>query len=195
MKKALLLCIILSLLATLCFAAQNSSETLLRREPIPAEPPYQGEVRLIRRGTSLVMQTILDSKVLKHVIGAIRKKELLAWPEDKDGWVDSRRYTNDLFRAYEIVKDHAKGSEGSKDRHLKLLIEFVLEERHSYVALYEPTLAMENDHYSIEGKKLLKKLKTSRAYTFNNMQEIARDSFRLEANEVRELLKPIPGGL
>jgi hypothetical protein len=183
------------LIPTFSHAVQESSEVLIWRAPIPSKQPYQGEVRLIRRDSTLVMQTILNSKVLKHVIAAIRKKELRAWPEDREGWIDSRRYTDELFRAYETIQARAKNRKNSEDRHLKLLIEFVLEERHSYVALYAPIVTKNGDHLSLQGKELLKKLRTSRTYLYNNLQEIAQDSFQLENHEVLELLRPIPGEL
>ena len=195
MIRTLVVCIICLLVATLSLAAQESSEVLIRRTSIPSKQPYQGEVRLVRRDSTLVMQTILNSKVLKHVIAAISKKEFKLWPEDREGWIDSRRYTDELFRAYETIQARAKSRKNSEDRHLKLLIEFVLEERHSYVALYAPILTKNDDRYAIQGKELLKKLKTSRAYLYSNLQEIAQDSFRLENHEVLELLRPIPGEL
>jgi len=141
------------------------------------------------------MQTILNSKVLKHVIAAIQKKELRAWPEDREGWVDSRRYSDELYRAYDAVRTNAKDREDKGDRHLRLMIEFVLEERHNFVTFYAPTLTKRGEQYSVQEKKLLKKLNTSRAYLYNNLLEIARDSFQLNEEETLRLMQPIPGGL
>jgi hypothetical protein len=141
------------------------------------------------------MQTILNSKVLRHVIAAIQKKELRAWPEDRQGWVDSRRYSEELYRAYETVQNQAKGRKDKSDRHLKLLIEFVLEERHSFVTFYAPTLGKENERFSIQEKRVLNKMNASRGYIYNNLKEIARDSFQLEEQDAWRLLQPIPGGL
>jgi len=141
------------------------------------------------------MQTILNSKVLKQVIAAIQKKELRAWPEDREGWVDSRRYSDELYRAYEAVRTDAKNREDKGDRHLRLMIEFVLEERHSFVSFYAPTLTKRGEQYSVQEKKLLKKLNTSRIYLYKNLGEIARDSFQIDEKEALKLMQPIPGGL
>jgi len=42
---------------------------------------------------------------------------------------------------------------------------------------------------------LLKKLNTSRVYLYNNLGEIARDSFQIKEKEALKLMQPIPGGL
>jgi hypothetical protein len=107
--RTLAVCFFCLIVATLPSGVQASADSVTWRASIPAEPPHQGEVRLIRRDSALVMQTILNSKVLKHVIAAIQKKELRAWPEDREGWVDSRRYSDELYRAYDAVRTNAKG--------------------------------------------------------------------------------------
>ena len=195
MIRTLAVCLFCLLLPTLPSVVQASADSVIWRAPIPAEPPHQGEVRLIRRDSALVMQTILNSKVLKHVIAAIQKKELRAWPEDREGWVDSRRYSDELYRAYEAVRRGAKDREDKEDRHLRLMIEFVLEERRSFVIFYVPTLTVRGEQYSVQEKKALKKLITSRGYLYNNLREIVRDSFQLDEKEALKLMQPIPGGL
>jgi hypothetical protein len=192
--RTLVFCLACFFMAMSSSNVQASSETLVWRAPIPANPPYQGEVRLIRRNSALVMQTILNSKVLKHVVAAIQKKEFSDWPEDREGWIDSRRYSDELYRAYESIQARAKRRKSS-NRYLNLLIEFVLQERHSFVALYEPTLSKSGNQFSVKEKEVLKKMNTSRTYIYNNLQEIARDSFQLEEQEVLKLLQPIPGDL
>jgi len=192
--RTLVFCLVCILMTTSSSKVQASTETLIWRSPIPAKPPYQGEVRLIRRDAALVMQTILNSKVLRHVVAAIQKKEFSAWPEDREGWIDSRRYSDELYRAYESIQARVKRRKNS-DRYLNLLIEFVLQERHSFVALYEPTLSKSGNQFSVKEKEILKKMNTSRTYIYKSLQEIAQDSFQLEEQEVLRLLQPIPGGL
>ena len=195
MIRTLAICLFCLLVLMLPSFGQASEDSIIWRTSIPAEPPYQGEVRLIRRDSALVMQTILNSKVLKHVIAAIQKKEIRAWPEDREGWTDSRRYSDELYRAYEAIRTEAKDREDKGDRHLRLMIEFVLEERHNFVTFYAPTLTKRGEQYSVQEKKILEKLGTSRAYLYNNLLEIARDSFQLDEEETLKLMQPIPGGL
>jgi hypothetical protein len=191
MKKLLICCLICLLFPMLSLAEEVDSEVLILSAPVSDEPPYQGEVRLIRRDSTLVVQTVLNSKVLRHVVAAIQKKEFKAWPEDRDGWLDSRRYTDELFLVYEILQTRAKGRLAD-DRYLKLLIEFVLKGRRGYVAFYEPTLTHDGDHLVVEEKEMLKKFKISRIYAFENILAIAQDSFKLNSSEVLELMRSIP---
>ena len=191
MKKLSVLFLAVLLLPVFSFAGQQDVDTLLRRAPVPDKPPYQGEVRLLRRDSALVMQTVLNSKVLRQVVAAISKKELKEWPEDRDGWLDSRRYTDQLFLAYEAVRNRAKDRTDRDDRHLGLLIEFVLDERHSTVAFYLPTVARVDEHFTIEKRELLHKLKTSRTYLINNMLAIARDSFQGADRDIMNLMQPL----
>ena len=177
------------LLPELSFAAQGASELLIRRAPVPAEPPYQGEVRLLRRGSAQVVQTLFKTKVMNHVIAAIQKKELRAWPQDREGSADSRRYTEELVQAYHTVRIRAKDRQDVGDRHLQLMIEFVNEGERCYVALYAPTLAQEGDRLVPQKKELLKKLPMSPNYVQKNMQLILQDSFKLDAGKAKELLQ------
>ena len=97
----------------------------------------------------VLLTTLFFAYFALHAIAATQKKELRAWPEDREGWIDSRRYWEVLYRDYGAVQE----------------------------------------------KKLLKKLNTSRVYLYNNLGEIARDSFQIDEKEALKLMQPIPGGL
>jgi hypothetical protein len=190
--KNILIFFLACLLFPACaISAKGETDVLIQRAPVPAAPPYQGEVRLIRRDSSLVIQTILNSRVMRHVVAAIQKKEFHRWPEDREDWLDSRRYSEELYHAYEISLAEAQKRQ-SDSRYLQLMIELVLEERRSYFAIYAPTLTQDGDRFSVQAKRLLKKRKTSRNYTYRNILEIAQDSFDLEPHEALDLLRPIP---
>ena len=125
---ALMLCL---LLPAYSFATQKDPEQLIRFAPVPAEPPYQGEVRLLRRDSALVVQTLLNSKVMQRVVGVIQKNELKDWPQNLEGSSDSRRYVEELLKAHQVIRGRAE--EGQ--RYLQLMIEFVLDGKQSYVTL------------------------------------------------------------
>lgn len=182
---------ILLFLPAVAFATQNNVDRLINTALVPAGPPYQGEVRIIRRDSALVVQTLLYSKVMQRVVGAIQRKELEEWPEEKVGSVDSRRYTEELARAYHLVLDRAKKMQnpGDRERHIQLMIEFVIDEKQSYVALYAPTLTREGERLVLQKKELLKKLPLSRSYVNENMHLIIQDSFQVEADKAVELLR------
>lgn len=190
MKRILLLLMICLLCPEPCLAAPDR-EVLIRHAPVPADPPYQGEVRLLRRDSAQVVQTLLNSKVMNRVLAAIQKKELKAWPKDREGSADSRRYTGELLLAYETVRERARERRkgGERDRYLQLMIEFVLEGERSYVALYAPTLTRKGDGLVLHERELLKKLTLSRGYVQKNMQLILEDNFDLDADQAHELLQ------
>jgi hypothetical protein len=172
-------------------ACAATGETVIRHAPVPVDPPYQGEVRLLRRDSATVVQTLLYSKVMNRVVAAIQKKELKGWPQGKEGSEDSRRYIEELLQAYETIRERAKERQkaGDKDRYLQLAIEFVLEGERGYVAFYVPTLTQEDDRLVLHKKELLKKLPLSRHYLRRNMQLILEDNFQLEPDEAAELLQ------
>lgn len=174
-------------------AGAAPGEALIRRAPVPAEPPYQGEVRLLRRDAAPVLQTLLNSKVMNRVVAAIQKKEQKAWPQDREGSADSRRYTEELVQAYHTVQERAKERQKAGDRYLQLLIEFVLEGQQGYVALYAPTLTQEEDRLVLHKKELLKKLPLTRNYLRKNMLLIIQDNFQLEPAEAGDLLQKAAG--
>lgn len=193
MKLLLAFYLVCLLLPGSSMAGQQDAGVLLRRAPVPAKPPHQGEVRLVRRDSALVLQTVLYSKVLRHVVMAIRRKELNEWPEGRDGWLDSRRYSDELFRAYETVRERDRNRTAEDSRYLPLLIEFTLEQNRSYVRLYQPSLEQAGETFSLQDKTLLLELRVSRDYAYNNMLAIIRDSFQLEPQDAVELLQPVPG--
>ncbi len=71
-------------------------DRILRRSFVPSEEQKVGELRLIRRGDSDVVQTLLYTKVLKRVVAEIRKKELASWPADQPGHEDAIRYVETI---------------------------------------------------------------------------------------------------
>lgn len=195
MKKVLLCLMICLLLPQLSLAKQEDAETVIRHTPVPEEPPYQGEVRVVRRGSAQVVQTLLYSKVMIRVIGAIQRKESKAWPKEREGAEDSRRYAEELMQAYLLVKERAKERQktGERERYLQLMIEFVHDGDKSYVALYAPSLTQDEERLVLNKKELLKKLPLSPGYVRKNMQLIVQDSFRLDAGQAAGLLQQTAG--
>lgn len=191
MNHILIILMLCQLVPVSSFAAQKDPEQLIRITPVPAEPPYQGEVRLIHRDSALVVQTLLNSKVMQHVVGAIQKKELNNWPEGREGAIDSRRYTEELSKAHRTIRSRAE--EGQ--RHLQLMIEFVLDGQQSYVTLYAPTMTQKGDRLVLQKKEPLKKLPLSRSYVYKNMLFIIQESFQLEVDKALELVRPVAGYL
>lgn len=195
MKKLLLCLLVLCLLPQFAWGREDA-EVIVRRTPVPKEPPHQGEVRVLRRGSAQVVQTLLYSKVMIRVVGAIEGKESSAWPKGREGSDESRRYVAELREAYRVVKERAREKQkaGVKERFLQLGIEFVLDGDKSYLALYAPTLTQDEERLDITGKELLKKLPLSRHYVQKNMQLIVQDSFEVDAGKAAAILRQAAEG-
>ena len=85
MIRTLTVCLFCLLVATLPSVAQASADSVIWRASIPAEPPHQGEVRLIRRDSALVMQTILNAMAFDMNIA-----EAAAAPRVHHQWMPDR---------------------------------------------------------------------------------------------------------
>lgn len=166
-------------------------DNVVLRAFVPSDDQPQGEVRLIRRGAAAVMQTVLYTKFLKRVVEEIRKKELASWPRDRDGHDDARRYIDAVLEARNRIQEHFQGRRNRGDRRQKMLIEFVLSDKASVVAISEPDLEEENGHMRIVSKRPIVVLALSRTYVRGDMYEIAWDALKLGKKESRELLEPL----
>jgi hypothetical protein len=169
----------------------GAEDRIVRSEFVPSEALQQGEVRLIRRGGAVVMQTVLYTRFLKRVVAEIRRKDLAVWPETREGHADSLRYIDALMEASSRILQRYEQRENRGDRHLKLLIEFILSERAALVALYEPELEKAEGHYRIAAKHPIAVLELSRAYVRGDIYEIAWDALKLTRKESVRLLEPM----
>jgi hypothetical protein len=156
-----------------------SKDEVVRSAPVPSSWFPQAEVRLIRRGGAVVMQTVIASRLFQQVVREIRRKESSAWPPGRTGHEDSKRYVDALDRAYREVERRFREKDAPGDRRRKLLIEFVLSEDSSFVALLDPE------------RRVLELLPLSRRYVRENMEEIAVDSLGWSRREAGEALKPL----
>jgi hypothetical protein len=169
----------------------SAEDRIVRSEFVPSEALQQGEVRLIRRGGAAVMQTVLYTRFLKRVVAEIRRKDLAAWPETREGHADSLRYIDALMEASSRILQRYEQRENRGDRHQKLLIEFILSERAALVAFYEPELEKTEGHNRIAAKHLIAVLELSRAYVRGDIYEIAWDALKLTRKESVRLLEPM----
>lgn len=172
--------------------ADPAGDDVVRSAPVPSAWFPQAEVRLVRRDGAAVLQTVIVSPLFERVVAEIRKKESSAWPPGRPGHADAVRYAEALDRARRAVERRAREGGARGDRRRKLLIEFVLEEEASFVALYEPEVGGEFGELRITGRRLLERLPLSRRYVRENLFEIAADSLGLGRRETEEALKPFP---
>lgn len=169
----------------------GAKDRIVRSAFVPSEELQQGEVRLIRRGGAIVMQTVLYTRFLMRVVAEIRRKDLAAWPEKREGHADSLRYIDALMDASSRIRQRFQERGNRGERRQELLIEFILSERAALVAFYEPELEKEEGHYRVNAKDPITVLELSRAYVRGDIYEIAWDALNLTRKESVRLLEPM----
>jgi hypothetical protein len=92
-----------------------------RRAVVPEPDRPHGEVRLVRRDGATVVQTLIHSRSVRRVAGAIADKERANWPTGSDGAADAARYIDALAAVSAAVRETAPAG---RDRRRSLCIEF-----------------------------------------------------------------------
>lgn len=174
--------------ATPAFQAQPNEEPIARAF-VPSPQQRVGEVRLLRRGGASVVQTLLYTKVLRRVVGEIRKKELANWPPGAPGHDEAMRYIQALEAAREQIWKKSPKLERGADPRQKLLIELILDRTTSRVVLAEPEISGSGDAVEVQTRKPLTTLDLERSYVSRNMSLIVADSFAVEPERLQELLR------
>jgi len=169
----------------------GSRDEIVRGGFVPTEEQPVGEVRLIRRGQAVVMQTLLSTVFLKRVVAEIRKKELAAWPPGRKGHDDALKYIDAIQAAQQRIQERFGQREDRGDRRQKMLIEFILSDKASIVAISEPELKEDGSRLRLVSRRPIDVLELSRAYVRGNIYEIAWDALKLGKQESRKLLEPM----
>jgi hypothetical protein len=98
-----------------------ADDHVARRTPVPDAERPQGEVRILRRDASTVVQTLVHSRVVRRMAGEIAKKERQNWEEGRDGFADSERFVAALAELARRVRDTEAPGE---DRRRGFCLEF-----------------------------------------------------------------------
>jgi hypothetical protein len=168
-----------------------SRDEIVRSAAVPHALFPQAEVRLIRRGGSVVMQTVIVSRFLKQVVGEIRRKESSVWTPGRAGHGDSEQYVDALDRAYRATELGFRDRDAGNDHRRSLLIEFVLSRDEAFVAILHPEVRGDFGDFRVEKRRVLEILLLSRRYVTENIHEIAIDSLGWSRRETEEALKPM----
>lgn len=164
------------------------SGVIRHRVPVPSAQQPQGEVRIIQRGKTTVVQTLLYSKILKRVVGTICKKEETTWPQQRPGYDDAKRYVTALRQAREELDGRSTAGGAGGERLQKLLIEFVLGEQKALIGLFETTCSGEGGQLVVHDRRPIAVWQASRSYVAEDMLAIVKDSFLLDEAEAAALL-------
>jgi len=166
------------------------SDLVLARSAVPSPERRVGEVRLIRRGEADVVQTLLYTKVLRRVVGEIRRKELSNWPEGP-GHEDALHYVDVLAAVQQRIWARLSASKAVRDRRQKMWIEFVLAPGAALVACGAFEMDEPAGEVRVLRRETLMVLEPSPDYVRRNMRLIAADAFHAEGAALDELLAPL----
>jgi hypothetical protein len=150
-----------------------SADRRLERAYVPSPARRAGEVRLLRRGDASVVQTLLYSKLLRRVIGEIRKKELANWP----GSPDAAAYLAALSQAQQTIWRRLPKDRHLPDRRQKLWIEFILAPDAAVVGIGAFEMDEKDGEVLVVRREPLAVLEPSREYVRRNQRLIAADAF------------------
>jgi hypothetical protein len=155
--------------------AAASGDGVLARAYLPSAERIHGELVLARRGTALVMGTLLYSNSLRRGVDRIRKKELYHWPADRPGAEDSTRYLQALERAKRHVLErfeHAAPGDtnATRDPRPRLLIEFTLDGTDAQVAFYDVEVEATKSGFVVRERRPIQVLAASRDYIARAMR-------------------------
>ena len=162
----------------------RSKDRVLERRPVTSRGRRHGEVRVLRRGDAVVIQTLLSSKVLRRVVAGIRDRELESWPPGQEGHAAALSYLSALDAATKATLDgrprsHEKTSIGAaktRDRRRSLLIEFILSEsRHGVVIAHPELLDEPSGELTLTGVRDERALDVPRPFVERDMKLIADD--------------------
>lgn len=91
-----------------------AGEIVERRTFVPDAERPQGEVRILRRDGSTVVQTLVHSRLVRRVAGEIAKKERANWPQGSAGFEDAARFVRALAQLAKEVRDTLPPDEGRR---------------------------------------------------------------------------------
>ncbi|MFN2375978.1 MAG: hypothetical protein ABR538_05550 [Candidatus Binatia bacterium] len=181
---ALLALVTLPAFATAAGLSDSAPDQVKASTPVPDAVRKLGEVRLLARGEAVVVQTLLQTKLLSRVVAEIRVKDGRNWPQDDEG-------SSAYLAALEAARDTLEKREipfSAKDRRRRLLIEFAADEKEAVVLLGSfrftgqeaPTQAAP----ALPEREILATVALPRAYILRNIRLILADSFKLPESEV-----------
>ena len=171
----------------------SDADVLVRRAAVPSRLLRQGEVRLVQRGDTVVVQTVLLTRYLGRVTHAIREKELQNWPEGAPGAADAAHYRDALARAAAMVSSGEGAEDGhERSRRHRLAIEFICGADTGTVRFLQPEVGEDADGLAMLGAKPLFDLEVSRTYVARNQELIVADSLGAEGVAALARLRSAP---
>ena len=152
-------------------ALDRKADEVIVRTRLEARGRNHGEFRLVRRGESVVVQTLLVTRSLKRAVGRIRHKEEANWPKDSPGYGASRRYVEAISGAVSEILE----TDHSGDRKRRLLIEMELAEDAGDISRWKPSTRDGEGGIALVTAELIARLELPCPWTRREMVLVAED--------------------
>jgi hypothetical protein len=175
------------LLATAALGATTAlaePDHIVARTVVPDASRRVGEVRLVQRGGATIVQTLLQTKLLRRVVAEIRDKEQANWPAERTEHPDMLRYVHALEQTSERLAS-ARSPEG--DRRLRLGIEFAATRSTASVVIATFASDGGDEIGDVDAWHPIEALDLRRSYVLANMRLILADAFGLPLAELHRL--------
>jgi len=178
------------LLGGISVHAQNKGSPvdphILARVYVPNRVIPQGEVRLVRRGCTAVVQTVLKTRFGERVMNRIIHTEMRDWGDHRDAtsYLDA---LEDAFAEYE----KRRLAEGKQ---MALVIDFVDSPVSAQVEFSFSRVSHEKHGFDIQPSAAWRSLAVSRDYLRKDQEYILTDSFKEGAAETLEYLHRLRTG-
>ncbi len=159
---------------------------ILARICVPNRVIPQGEVRLVRRGGTAVVQTVLQTRFGKRVMNRITHNELRNWGDHRDAasYIDA---LEDAFAEYEKLRS-------AEGKQMALVIDFVDSPVSARVEFSFSMASHEKHGFDIQPSATWRSLTVSRDYLRKDQEYILTNSFKKGAAETLDYLHRLRTG-
>lgn len=177
--NALILASVFGINALQGFAGEMPTAVILARTDVPNSIVPQAEVRLVRRGGEMIVQSV----ILPRFPGKVRNKITTAEQKNWPGNVDAAAYVAALEEAF------AEYAEAHDSKTTALIIDFVSSAESTRVDFLFATAARDKSGITIQPSAVWRSLDLSDYYVTKNQEYILIDAFGKQADTLIKILR------
>lgn len=177
--NALILASVFGINALQGFAGEMPTAVILARTDVPNSIVPQAEVRLVRRGGEMIVQSV----ILPRFPGKVRNKITTAEQKNWPGNVDAAAYVAALEEAF------AEYAEAHDSKTTALIIDFVSSAESTRVDFLFATAVRDKSGITIQPSAVWRSLDLSDYYVTKNQEYILIDAFGKQADTLIKILR------
>jgi len=161
----------------------DSSDLPVREALLPAQAPHVGTLRLLKRGQAVVLQTDLETTLLRRVLAKISAAEQRRWPAGTPQNAAMLEYLEALADAGAVAEARVRDIPADGDRRRRLQIEFIAASPRCRLAFYLPD--------GSGGRSLHSSLIIPRRFCLAEISSILGEQLQLDDGSVKNILLPL----